>query len=234
MRQSIIFVIFIIALASCRHTADDISGSEDMVGKIYLLNPYDSFPPQIQPGQTVLLQRVSDSTPASYMFSTATNAVGEFSFKYLYKDKNYKLYAEARRNTRWDNDILFNVDSVRTPGKSLELTMKPDTIKQNGLFIICLDSVTVGTPGVIPRDSIYIYTSSVLAISDSTDILGSGASYRIIGNMDGKALKMNLPFDRPLFINSACTYGGKRYKSKYAVTSLRKSGIDTIWIRLKN
>lgn len=234
MRHLFICLIFFTVLASCRQTRDDVSGSSNMAGKVYLLNPYDSFPPQVRSGQMVLLRRRSDSTSASYMFSTTTDPEGVFIFNYLYSDSTYKLHVETRHTTRWDNDILYTTDSSTRPKPGIQLTMQPDTITQNGLFVICQDTVTVGPPGIIPGDSIFIYESSVLAREDSDAIVGDGASSRIVANMAGKALKMNLPFDRPLYINSACTYGGKRYTSKLSSRTLRKTGIDTIWVRLES
>jgi hypothetical protein len=234
MRNSFIYLIFLSALVSCRHSADDVSGAESMAGKVYVLNPYDSFPAMALASQTVLLQRETDVSPASFMFSTVTNSSGEFSLNFLYPNTTYKLHTEMRRNTRWDNDILFTADTTTRPGKNIQLFLQPDTVKQNGLFVICLDSVTTTTAGVIPADSIYVYTSSVLAIEDSSRITGSGASCRFVSNMDGKALKMNLPFDRPLYLNAACTYGGKRYAGRYAITRLRKTGVDTVRIRMRN
>jgi hypothetical protein len=223
------FLLFFIA--ACGHSNDDISGTSDMGGKIYLHNPYDSFPRTLKKDQYVLLQRETDQTPSSFMFSTTTDSTGRFNFKYLYGDRIYKVYAETRSNTRLDSNILFSVVTVSNPEKNLELVMHPDQKSQNGLYITCVDGITP-VAGLIPGDSIYIYTSSVLAAQDSAIVSGSGASYKFLSNVHGQVLKMNLPPGIPLYINAACTYGGKRYKSVFNSLTLDPTGIKELQIKL--
>ncbi len=202
-----------------------------MGGKVYLVNPYDSFPPEFKSGKPVFINKSTDTASTPFR-SVITDSLGAFNFDFLYADRQYKLHAEMNQNTRWDNNIHFVADYLARPSTGLKLTMQPDTTTQNGLFIVCLDTVKVA-PGIIPGDSIFIYTSSVTAAQDTAAITGSGASYHPVANMNGKALKMNLPYDLPLYINAACTYGGKRYMSKLSKTVVRKTGIDTVYIKLK-
>jgi hypothetical protein len=234
MRKIIFIFTTVCIIGSCRHSVDDLGGGEQMTGKVYLVNPYDTAQPVLQSGQSVLLQRITDTPPAAYLFSVQSNAAGEFAFNFLYKDTTYKLYAELRTATRWDNSILYTAALQSKPAKGTLLTLQPDTSRQNGLFFVCNDSVSAGVPGIIPKDSIYIYASSVLAIADSATISGNGASYFLVANMNGKALKMNLPYDRPLYINAACSFAGKRYRSKLSVARPRNKGIDTLVLRLIN
>lgn len=233
IRTYFIILAILSLLSSCGKLEDDILGSEDMAGKVYLLNPYDNLTPQIKAGQNVLLQKATDSLPTSYLFSSKSNDAGEFTFKYLGSGE-YKLYSELYSSTRWDSSILYSVSYPTSARENIVLTLQPDTVKQNGLFFLCLDSVMQNPAGVIPYDSIYIYMSGVLAAKDSSAISGQGSSYQLVGNVQGRALKMNLPFDRPLYINSACTYGETRFKSIYSVVQLRSSGIDTVLLRLRN
>jgi hypothetical protein len=232
MRYCFFFILVILSI-SCRPTINDLGGSGKIAGILYQQNGYDSEGFVLQSDKPVLLQRITDSSSASFMFSTNTNATGEFSFNYLYTDIIYKLYAEGKRNTKWDNDVLFSASLNSRTGTNIKLILQPDTIKQNGLFIYCVDSVT-SQQGLIPSDSIYIYTSSVLAANDSAKISGDGASFRFVTNIAGKALKINLPAQQTLYINAACTYGGKRFTGRFVTKKLRKTGIDSVMVVMKN
>lgn len=232
MRFLYFFCLTFLIAATCKRKAiDDLTGDKMMDGRLFIQNPYDSFPPKAVPNHEILLQKETALTPASFIVGGMTDGNGKFSFNNIHGSRLYKLYSEIRSNTRYDNDVLFSAVVTTAPAKDLTITMIPDTMKQNGLFVICRDTVTQPGPGIIPRDSIYIYASKELAQRDSAQVLGVGAQL-VVANMDGKALKMNLSSTETLYINTACTYGSQRYVSKFNIIKLRKTGIDTLVVKL--
>lgn len=221
-------ILYATIITSCGKIKDDLSGSEEMTGKLYIQNVYDSLPKKLVPMNEVFLQESALST--NYLFSVKSDKDGFFLFDYV-KKQAYNLHAEIRQNTRLDNNVLFTVDSTLSPGSNLELIMTPDFKKQNGAYFICKD--TANPVGNLPYDTIYLYTSRILAVNDSSLITGAGASFKFATRLDGTALKMNLPSGIPLYINAACTYGNTRFRCKLADLQLNATGFLPVTLQLK-
>lgn len=232
MNRSFILLFVLIALYSCKPEPRDLAGSEDMSGKIYLHNPYDSAPPVLLANQPVLLQRSSNLTASAFIYGTNSDANGRFNFSYLTIDTLYRIHAEKIANTRIDQDILFTADTLLLPTIDLKLTMTPDTMQQNGIFVLCTDQNTP-SPGAMPNCRIYIYTSRILANAD-TSIIGNGASYSFQTNVEGKALKMRLPHNEDLFIRATVNYTpDTSYTSSISTIRLPINGIRQVNLMLE-
>lgn len=215
---------------SCKPANDDLSGSSEISGRLYIQNPYDQEPKRILPDRELFIQKDTSLTATSYLFSIKSDKDGYFRFQYL-NDQFYKIHGELKTTTRLDTNVLFSVDSVQKPKKNAELILGPDFTNQNALYIICTDITPQA--GRIPGDSIYIYTSRVLAENDTAAITGVGSAYRFVADVYGTAFKMNLPYGNTLYVNSACSFGNTRLRSQLDMIELQKVGIDTLYIRLR-
>lgn len=230
MTGKLLLASVIFCCIGCKENSDDISGSAEFSGKLYMQNSYDAEPKTLKKEHELFVLKDTSASATSFLFSTKTDKDGFFNFKYLY-DQFYKIKGEWRTDTRLDNNILFTVETIAKPSKNLELVLTPDSKTQNALFIICTDTTLAA--GAIPGDSIYIYTSKLLAENDSAAVTGTGASYNFTAMLNGTAFKMNLPHTGKLYLNTACTFGNRRFKSKLDEVQLERTGIDTLYIRLK-
>jgi len=230
MTGKLLIAALFLCCIGCKENGDDISGSAEFSGKLYTQNSYDTDPKTLKKDHELFVLKDTSASATSFLFSTKSDKDGLFNFKFLY-DQFYKIKGEWRTNTRLNNNILFTVETIAKPSKNLELILTPDTKTQNALFIICTDTTLVA--GAIPGDSIYIYTSKLLAENDSATITGAGASYTFTAMLNGTAFKMNLPHTGKLYLNTACTFGNRRFKSKLDEVQLDRTGVDTLYIRLK-
>jgi hypothetical protein len=231
MKWKLMIASLLIIFFSCKKNNDDVSGKEEMNGKLYVENIYDGEQKKFLPNLPIFISNDIVATSNSFLFSKSSDKNGYFLFQYLY-NKQYALHAEMRANTSQNTNILFTADSVLNPNKNLDLVLRPDTKTQNGLYIICIDSIIPS--GRIPSANIYIYTSRVLAVNDTALLSGAGAAYSFTAKLDGTGFKMNLPTEN-LYINTVLNVaGGFRLKSKLNSITLDKNGIKTLTVVMKN
>jgi hypothetical protein len=230
MKSKIIIVIILVTLISCKKNNDDVSGKEEMNGKLFAENIYDGEQKKLLSNIPIFISNDIVATSNSFLFSKSSDKNGYFLFQYLY-DKQYALHAEMRANTSQNTNILFTADTVLNPNKNIDLVLRPDIKTQNGLYIICTDSLIPS--GRIPSANIYIYTSRILAVNDTALLSGAGAAYSFTAKLDGTGFKMNLPTDN-LYINTVLNVGGLRLKSKLNTITLDKNGIKTVTAIMKN
>lgn len=221
MKRIMIALVCLWCIFSCKKNEDDLSGTTDLSGKLYIENIYEYQSPTLLADQNVFLLKDTSSSATSYMLNTRTDKDGYFLFKYLYDTKPYRLHCEKRITTTQNSNILYTADSLLlAPRQNIKIYLRPDFKKQNGLHILCMDTLIV--PGRMPGVKMYIYTSRVLANLDSAAVSGAGASDTLISQANGTAFTMNLPTDS-LFINASITVGATTLKC-------RVKGLKTVYL----
>ena len=239
MKKIFIIILAPIVFIACKKdTADDISGNETITGKLYKQILQDSLLKTIVTNQEIFLRKDTAQGVTNFLFSTKTDTSGNFIFKYLQAQKYYALNATLRADTRLDHNILFTVNNpVVLADSNVNLYLSPDFTSQNGLFVVCEDTVTFGgplpssypgvLPGTIPFENIYIYTSRVIADAD-INYTGQGSAYSFTARGTGTALKMNLPAIERLYIKTAITYGTLAFRNILDSVELGETGLDSI------
>ncbi len=230
MLRLAILIGFTLYIFACSKITDDLSGNEIMSGKARIQNLWEGEKDIPFSNDSVYIKKPSDSTSNDFMYGTKTDAFSSFIFTNLNKDADYTISAKIFKSTRLDTSILFT-GRVQTNASNLplQLLIQPDTLTQNGLYIVCTDIFG----GALPEDSIYIYTSSQLASNDAAAVTGAGNSYHFITKIDGTALKMKLSAGVKLYILAAKTFGNLRLKSQLINKQLRVSEIDTVDIQMQ-
>lgn len=217
----------------CKKNDDDISGTGEISGKLYIENRNEGQAAALLNAHDIFVTKDTSAATTSFLFSSKADKDGYFVFKYLYESSFYRLHAEKRMNTPQNSNILFSADTIMKPGENIQLVLRPDLKKQNGLVIVCMDTLVPG--GKIPGVNMFIYTSRVLANLDSAAVSGTGSSYSLTSQNNGTAFKMNLSTDS-LFINALFTSGSTKLKCrvKGLKTVLLNGTVitDTIQLRL--
>ncbi len=231
MKQIITFLLCGIVTAGCNKTKDDISGTSTIAGRIYIENTFDGQPARLLATQDIQVFNDTSINAGNFFLGGKSDKDGNFTFNYLYESRYYRLRAEKREAIRLDNNILFTANQLLQPAGDIKLVLRPDTSQQNAILVSCIDTLLL-IPGKIPGDSIFLYTSRLLANLDSAAVSGAGASYKFTASSDGTAFKMNLPTDS-LFINAAITIGGRRLKHKVTAVKLEKSGVKSAAIVMR-
>ncbi len=230
MKRLIILISLFIVGFGCKKNTDDISGTNEINGKLYIENVYEGDQKSFVKSQQIFVSKDIAASSASFLFSTSSDNNGYFSFKYL-NNQPYSIHAEKMMTTTQNNNVLFSADTVLNSGQNIEFILRPDTKKQNGLFITCVD--TLIPPGRIPSAKIYIYTSRILAVADTAALAGTGVYLSLTAKLDGSAFKMNLPTDS-LYVNTILTVGSLRLTSKLNVIKLDPTGVKLLVAKMKN
>ncbi len=229
MKCIAVLTTLIIIGFSCKKNSDDISGSNEINGKLYMENIFEGIQKTILKSQQVFISKDIAASPSSFLFSTSSDINGYFSFKYL-NNQQYGIHSEKMMNTTLGDNVLFSADTALSSGQNIEVVLRPDVKKQNGVYISCLDNLTPA--GKIPMAKIYIYTSRVLAVNDTATLSGLGSSYNLTAKLDGTAFKMNLPTDS-LYINTIYTAGTLRLTSKLNTIKLDPAGVKSLGAIMK-
>jgi hypothetical protein len=230
MKRIVILTTLFIAGFGCKKNSDDISGSNEINGKLYIENIYEGDQKSFVKSQQIFVSKDVAASSTSFLFSTVSDTNGYFSFKYL-NDQPYAVHTEKMMSTNQNNNVLFSADTVLNSGQNIEFVLRPDIKKQNGLFITCVD--TLIPAGRIPSAKIYIYTSRILAVADTAALVGAGMYLSFTAKLDGSAFKMNLPTDS-LYVNTILTVGTLRLTSKLNVIKLDPTGVKTLVAKMKN
>ena len=233
MSKYLLFAFVIILCSTgCGKSDDDLSGASEMNGKLYIENVYEAEAAKLLPGHEVFLLKDTSATATSFFFSTKSDNNGYFGMEFLKPDSLYRLHAEKRMNTAQNTNVLFTADTILRPAQRVGLVLRPDTVKQNAIYLLCAD--ILAPPGRLPGVKIFVYSSRVLANLDSAGITGAGSSYQFISQLDGTAFRVNMPADDSLFINAELTLGSARLKCKVqGLKRLRRSGVVKDTIRLQ-
>ena len=204
-------VVLLAVYGDCKKGAanfHDLSGDSTIRGTVVLYDtltgPFNYY--GVHP-LTVYLGYPGDTT--SYLYSTVTNGLGQFSFNGIDQTQAYLVYARMdSMQIHFYGQILYSANNPALFASDT-LALYPSQTNQNGIFYHLLD--TLGGP--LPGCSFFIFSSRELwANNDSI-----GADYTLKADSYGRCLQMNVN-PGEYFVRAMGTYAGLAVDSIDSVT----------------
>jgi hypothetical protein len=171
MKKYILVIVVACAVIfqwACKKDYGSLSGDITLTGYAYLADTISNLPPSPLAGQKFYLNAGSDTS--SYIFQGTTDSIGRFSIQSLDKKSSYVLFTRfIKNNTEYSGAIKFEGKDVQNNNR-LVLNVYP--VHGNGMALLFTDL----SGGYIPNLAFRLYTSRVMALSDSVSYAFASAS----------------------------------------------------------
>ncbi len=183
-RLATLYALLILACNKTPVGFDDLSGSTFIAGTVVLYDtltgPYGYV--NVRP-ITVYLRYANDST--SFLYSTTSNSVGQFTFAGISPAQSYVAYAYYdTANLQFIGQFLYKVNDTAAYHTDT-LKLHPSQTNQNGMFLQLQDSTTHNP---LPGFKLFVFTSRTLWAND--DSLGN--AYALTSDAFGRCLQLNV------------------------------------------
>jgi hypothetical protein len=241
---SIVATLFIIfSAAGCKKSHSHPAATPqpgqlfEISGQLFVKDFYgsgtDSFP-GMNKWIYIRADSSSNKDSANYFASIVTDHDGNFSFYVTDPTLRYDLFG-AFYDTSSPSFIPFYsvaivTDSPYMPGYIYSIKAAADTTDRNGLKLLTTDILGEAIPDV----NVFLYSSSVVSIGDTSSFTGKGSFAKISTDSLGKAFIGNLPVGES-YINAQFILGdGSKLTLYGAQTLLGATGIVTDTLVLKS
>jgi hypothetical protein len=239
LRFSLAFaVLLLVFFVSCKkksNTPTPVAGPGMLSGTLYIKSFYansnDSFP---LTNKTVYIRydsSVSKDT-SNHFFSMQTDNNGNFSFYLPNTLLRYDIFTYVADTSSKSFSPYYSAYLITElpfdPNKNYVMTATIDTVNRNGLNLVSEDT----NRQVIPGAQVIIYTSRIIAASDSTAFSGMGSFYKFTTDSLGKGFVSQLP-PGIVYINSVLSLGVNTKLSLFDSTLVPLTGIKTDTLILK-
>ncbi|MET0637743.1 MAG: hypothetical protein ABWZ25_17065 [Chitinophagaceae bacterium] len=205
-----VFVSLLLFIFGCDkyNRLDNLRESIDtcrIYGRIFL---YDTLTQQgeliPQSKKRLTITAADQVETLDYLYSTTSDENGYFEFKYLTRQKAYRINYEEAVNGR-----IIQGDTVITPPLTqLQFEVSPSLDLQKGIYYRIVDE----QGNLIPKASICIYTNEDAYLSGKCET----ANYNETADAYGRVFVTGLPQGRFYSIASV-TLGGSRYTTRDTV-----------------
>jgi hypothetical protein len=154
----VVIVITFLTLISCKKDYRALTGDVTLAGYAYLADTNSNLPPSPLAAQKIYLNKGTDTS--SYIFQGVTDSIGQFSMHSLDEETEYVVFSRfVKNNTEYAGAIYFKGMDIRS--KRVVLNVYP--VYRNGMSLLFTDV----PGGYIPNLPFRLYTSRVMAVSDS-------------------------------------------------------------------
>ena len=158
---------------ACTKDYRSLSGDITLTGYAYIADTINNLPPSPLAGQKFYLNAGGDT--GSYIYQGITDSIGRFSIQSLVKKSTYVLFTRfVKNNTEYSGAAMFEGKNVQN-NTPLILNVYP--IHSNGMALLFTDL----SGGFIPNLPFRIYTSRLMALSDSVNYSFANTSSSLNG-----------------------------------------------------
>lgn len=187
-------IILLLPVFSCKkyyQTGNDLSGNNYISGTAYLYNDYSAngiYTPLVN--HSIDIQYSSGPAIPNYLYTVNSDSNGNFIFPNLANNVPYTIFAQDTvSGIQFFGAILDTLKNDKNPIVNAVLTLKLDSIHQNGIIYTVTDS----SGNIITGCSICVYSSPLLAAQGMALDSCLGCTFQMLTNTFGKASQFNVP-----------------------------------------
>jgi hypothetical protein len=223
--KTFLFILLIVVLGwQCsKPVKDDLSGSLEIKGVLYLNDTLKSFATETAlRNSQIYLRNIEDSSSQNFLYSAITDTLGNFAFQNL-SDKQYKLSVSKEIS-----GVIYRVDTTLLPSMitaPIKLVLYPTATTYNVLTIIARDSAS---KGLLSDASVCLFHSRLLAQANLCD----GSFLSLTTDAFGKTHTTRLSTGW-YYVNARDSVGQVDIKAKDSIHITNTTGFHTLTVSLK-